>query len=225
MKRISSFAFFILIISGCRYSRVTIPGNFDLNEQMSLPAEEKLKLSYNLINQNIFVPKCTSCHGSSGGVSLETYSDVLSALPKIKESVFITQTMPKKNFLTDEEKRLLWNWIEMGGPLEAQKPGSEPPPPEPIQATYESINKNVFIPKCVTCHSAGNSAWQVLLSRQELLDSPLELVLPGNPDESGLMIAIERTDHKRMPPEKDGYSALQDAEKAAIRAWIDAGAQ
>lgn len=225
MKRLSSFALLILIVSGCRYSRVTIPENFDLNEQMSLPAEEKLKLSYNLISQNILVPKCTSCHGSSGGVSLETYSEVLSALPKIKESVFITQTMPKKSFLTDDEKRQLWNWIEMGGPLQAQKPGEEPQLPEPIQATYESINKNVFVPKCVTCHSAGNSAWQVLLSRQELLDSLLELVLPGNPDESGLVIAIERTDHKRMPPEKDGYSGLKPDEIAAIRKWIEDGAE
>lgn len=225
MKRISSLAFLILIISGCRYSRVTIPGNFDLNEQMSLPAEEKLKLSYNLVKQNILVPKCASCHGTSGGVSLETYSDVLSALPKIKESVFISQTMPKKNFLTDEEKRQLWNWIEMGGPLQAQKPGEEPQLPEPIQATYESINRNVLIPKCVTCHSVGNSAYQVLLSRQELLDSPLELVLPGNPDESGLIIAIERTDYKRMPPEKDGYSALKADEIAVIRKWIEDGAE
>ena len=225
MKLVSSFVLLILIFSGCRYSRVTIPGNIDLNEQMSLPAEEKLKLSYNLINQNIFVPKCTSCHGSSGGVSLETYSDTIQALAKIKESVFITQTMPKKSFLTDEEKRQLWNWIEMGGPLQAQKPGEEPQLPEPIQATYESINRNVFVPKCVTCHSPGNSAWQVLLSRQELLDSPLELVLPGNPDESGLVLAVERIDHKRMPPEKDGYSALKADEIAAIRKWIEDGAE
>lgn len=224
MKTISLFAFLVLIFSGCRYSRVTYPANFDLNGQMSLPAEEKLKLSYNLINQNVLVPKCTSCHGSSGGVSLEAYSDVLKALPKIKESVFIAQTMPKKDILTDEEKRLLWNWIEMGGPLEAQKPGEEPPLPEPIQGTYDSINKHVFVPKCVTCHSAGNSAWQVLLTRQELLDSPLELVLPGDPDESGLVIAIERVDHKRMPPEKDGYSALKADEIAAIRKWIEDGA-
>lgn len=225
MKRISSFVVFILLVTGCRYSRVTIPNNLDLNEQMSLPTEEKLKLSYNIINQNVFLLKCTSCHGNSGGVSLETYADVVKALPKIKESIFITQTMPKKNFLTDVEKRLLWNWIEMGGPLQAQNPGEEPPLPEPVQPNYESINKNVFVPKCVACHSEGHSAYQVLLSRQELLNSPLELVLPGNPDESGLIIAIERIDHKRMPPEKDGYSALTSAEIVAIRKWIEDGAQ
>lgn len=223
--KLGFFAILFLLFSGCRYSRVTIPNNLDLNEQMSLPAEEKLKLSFNLLNQSVFLPKCVNCHGTSGGVSLESYADIVKNLPDIKNSVFIMQTMPKKEFLSDDEKRLLWNWIQMGAPFQAQKPGSEPPPPEPIQATYESINKNVFIPKCVTCHSAGNSAWQVLLSRQELLDSPLELVLPGNPEESGLMIAIERTDHKRMPPEKDGYSALKSEEIEAIRKWIADGAE
>lgn len=216
---------FFLLFSGCRYSRVTIPNNLDLNEQMNLPAEEKLKLSFNLLNQSVFLPKCVSCHGNSGGISLESYADVVKNLSEIKRSVFIAQTMPKKDFLSDEEKRLLWNWIEMGAPLQAQNPVSEPPPPEPIEASYDSINKNVFVPKCVTCHSVGNSAYQVLLSRQELLDSPLELVLPGNPDESGLMIAIERSDHKRMPPEKDGYSVLKNEEIEAIRKWIADGAE
>ena len=98
-------------------------------------------------------------------------------------------------------------------------------PLEPTQSTYESINKNVFTPKCVACHSVGNSAYQVLLSREALLNSPLELVLPGNPDESGLIIALERSDHKRMPPEKEGYSALKREDIEAIRIWIADGAQ
>lgn len=98
-------------------------------------------------------------------------------------------------------------------------------PSEPIQATYESINKNIFTSRCVACHSTGNSAYQVLLSREALLNSPLELVLPGNPDESGLIIAVERSDHKRMPPEKEGYSALTSVEIEALRKWIADGAE
>lgn len=222
--KLSLSVIFFLFFSGCHYSRVIIPDNLDLNEQMSLPAEEKVKLSFNLLNQSIFLPKCVSCHGTSGDINLESYADVVKNLSEVKRSVFITQTMPKKSFLSDEEKRLLWNWIEMGAPLQAQNPVSEPQLPEPIKATYESINKNVFFPKCVSCHSEGNSAYQVLLSHQELLNSPLELVLPGNPDESGLVIAVERSDHKRMPPEKDGYSALKADEAAAIRKWIEDGA-
>lgn len=224
MKKLSSFVIFILLLAGCRYSRVIGLNDNKLNEQMSLPKEEQLKLSYSLLNQKVFQPKCVSCHGNSGGVNLETYSDVVKVLPDIKRSVFITLTMPKQKILTDEEKRLLWNWIQLDGPMQAQNPATEPLLPEPVEATYESINKNILIPKCVTCHSEGNSGERILLTRSELLDSPLELVLPGNPDESGLVIAVERADRKRMPPEKDGYSALKDDEKSAIRSWIELGA-
>ena len=159
---------------------------------------------------------------SSGGVNLESYSEILKSLDLVKQSVFFTQSMPKNNFLTQDEKRLLWNWIDMDAPQQAQDPISEPPWPEPVQANYESINKNIFIPKCNSCHSTGNTGGRILLTKEDLLNSPMELVLPGNPDESGLVIAVERDDKKRMPPEKDGYAGLKDEEKIAIRKWIEA---
>ncbi len=222
VKKISSFAFLILLFSGCRYSRVVLSNSEDLNKQMNMSSEEKLKLSYNVLNQKVFFPKCVSCHGESGGVNLESYSEILKSLDLVKQSVFFTQSMPKNNFLTQEEKRLLWNWIDMDAPQQAQDPISEPPWPEPIQANYESINKNIFIPKCNSCHSTGNTGGRILLTKEDLLNSPMELVLPGNPDESGLVIAVERDDKKRMPPEKDGYAGLKDEEKIAIRKWIEA---
>ena len=221
VKKISSFAFLILLFSGCRYSRVVLLNSEDLNKQMSMSSEEKLKLSYNVLNQKVFLPKCVSCHGKSGGINLESYSEILNSLALIKQSVFLTQSMPKNDFLTLEQKKLLWNWIDMNAPLEAQNPISEPPWPEPVQANYESINKNIFIPKCNSCHSTGNSGGRILLTKEDLLNSPLELVLPGNPDESGLVIAVERDDKKRMPPEKEGYAVLKDEEKMAIRKWIE----
>ncbi len=70
-----------------------------------------------------------------------------------------------------------------------------------------------------------------LVTKEDLLNSPLELVIPGNVEESGLMIAITRVDQKRMPPIKDehgnptGYSALPDLEIEAIKKWILDGAQ
>ena len=222
VKKISSFAFLILLFSGCRYSRVVLLNSEDLNKQMSMSSEEKLKLSYNVLNQKVFLPKCVSCHGESGGVNLESYSEILKSLDLVKQSVFFTQSMPKNNFLTQDEKRLLWNWIDMDAPQQAQDPISEPPWPEPVQANYESINKNIFIPKCNSCHSTGNTGGRILLTKEDLLNSPMELVLPGNPDESGLVIAVERDDKKRMPPEKDGYAGLKDEEKIAIRKWIEA---
>jgi len=115
---------------------------------------------------------------------------------------------------------LLWTWIEMGAPEKA--PGEGPgTPPEPLEPTYASLYQNVFKPKCVTCHSPGNTGSRIPLTEEGLLNSPLELIIPGNPDESGLVVAVERNDDKRMPPAKEGYSKLKDEEKAAIRAWIE----
>ncbi|MBI3017242.1 MAG: hypothetical protein HYY62_04520 [Deltaproteobacteria bacterium] len=94
----------------------------------------------------------------------------------------------------------------------------------PLEATFASIQGNIFQSRCISCHSAGQSAWRVPLdTREEVLNSPRELVIPGNADESGLIIAITRSDNKRMPPAKAG-SALSQQEIEMIKQWINEGA-
>ncbi|HEY8272238.1 MAG TPA: c-type cytochrome domain-containing protein [Pseudobdellovibrionaceae bacterium] len=95
---------------------------------------------------------------------------------------------------------------------------------EPLVPSYESINKRIFIAACKDCHNSGGSGKRVLLDKVSLLNSPLELVIPGNPDESGLVLSLERNDDKRMPPSKEGYAPLKEEEKAVIRKWIENGA-
>lgn len=57
-----------------------------------------------------------------------------------------------------------------------------------------------------------------------------ELVLPKDPENSGLMFAIRTKDEEgnkvkpKMPPKKHGYSPLSDEEIEAIRKWIEDGA-
>ena len=134
--------------------------------------------------------------------------------------------MPKRGSLSDEELSYLWNWIKMGAPEQAQNGNVDPTPEsDPLVATFDSINKHVFKISCNECHEANGSANRVPLDRASLLNSPLELVIPGNPDESGLIVDIERIDEKRMPPAKDGYSALSSETKAIIRKWIQNGAK
>ncbi len=56
-------------------------------------------------------------------------------------------------------------------------------------------------------------------------ESAKEFVIPGDPDNSQLIISIERTDGKnQMPPPEQGYSPLSDEEKKVIREWITRGA-
>ena len=68
-----------------------------------------------------------------------------------------------------------------------------------LKPTFDSIYQYVFARRCISCHSLGKPAHQVLLDRTSLLTSALDLVKPGNPDESGLVLAIERNDDKRKP--------------------------
>ena len=211
-----------IFLTGCNYTKIKQP--LSNNQGFNLPQEKLSELSYNLISQRVLGPRCVTCHGSSGGVSLETYSDVTRELEKIKKSVFSDRTMPKRGSLSDEELSLLWNWIKIGAPELAQN-GNIGPKPEPLLATFDSINKHIFQASCVECHNPSGTGKRILLDKESLLNSPLELVLPFNADESGLVIAIERTDSKRMPPANDGYAELKEEEKLAVRKWIENGAK
>ncbi len=208
---------------GCNYTKLK-QSSADDNLKFSLPEEKLSSLSYSVVSQKIFSPKCVSCHGNSGNVSLESYSDITRNIALIKKAVFEEKTMPKRGSLTEEELSYLWNWIKLGAPEQAQN-GNVDPIPESILPTYDSINRNVFQTSCKDCHNPIGSGKRILFDKDALLNSPLELIIPNNPDESGLVVALERTDSKRMPPAKEGYSALKDDAKAAIRKWIENGAK
>ena len=209
-------------LQGCNYSGQNEVPLF-LRPSTPTPPETLTELSFAGITQKLFAPKCISCHGDSGNVNLESYGEVLKNLSLIKKSVFVDKSMPKKGSLTKEQLEYLWNWIEMGAP---EQPQDGPPPgTEPFIATFDSIDKNVFQVSCKDCHNPDGTGKRVPLDKEALLNSPLELIIPGNSDESGLIVAIERTDSKRMPPEKSGYSALSDETKAIIRKWIENGAK
>ncbi len=212
------------LISACNYTRLKEAGNATNQTLGTIDQNEKLTMmNYEFMKTRIIGPKCATCHGNSGNVNLETYENVMSHLGAIQKAVFVEQTMPKRGSLTTDEKRLLSNWIALGAPRE-----SEAPPPvdsDPLVPTYESINKHIFQAACINCHNPAGTGKRILFDKDSLLNSPLELIIPSNSDESGLVVAIERVDDKRMPPAKEGYSKLKDEEKAAIRKWIDNGAK
>lgn len=109
-------------------------------------------------------------------------------------------------------------------PITDQRDSSEKIAAKPLVATFESINENIFQKKCQSCHNPAGEGRRVLLDYVSLMTSPLELVIPGNADESGLILALEREDEKRMPPAEDGYAPLPVGDIFIIRQWIDNGA-
>lgn len=93
----------------------------------------------------------------------------------------------------------------------------------PLKPTWAAVYDNIIIEKCLDCHSGkGKGAKYPLTSWEEIANSPLELIIPGNPEESGLYIAVTRKDEKRMPSEG---APLSVEELKAIYDWIKNGAK
>jgi uncharacterized membrane protein len=191
----------------------------DLNTLMRHP-------SYNGIRQAVLTPKCIACHNSnnaSGGLAFDSYQLVLQNIQQIEQAALIDKIMPPSAPLSDQEQAALRAWISAGLPEQTTEPT---PPPPVLEATFTSIRKNIFEMKCISCHSTGGSAEKVSLVRYEdIMNSPREIIVPQDPTSSGLVIAIERQDEKRMPPPKSGLSALSATEILTIRQWISDGAK
>lgn len=93
----------------------------------------------------------------------------------------------------------------------------------PLKPTWAAVFDNIIIEKCLECHSPGGKGAKFpLTSLQEIIESPLELVIAGNPEDSGLYIAVTREDEKRMP---SNAPPLSREELRAIYDWIKNGAR
>lgn len=102
-----------------------------------------------------------------------------------------------------------------------------------LQPTFKSIEQNILKVKCQVCHSnTGSVHWIPLVTYSDLLDSPLDIIIPNKPDESGIILMTTSADPKKqMPPQKDklgnptNIALLTQSEVDAISLWINAGAK
>lgn len=75
------------------------------------------KTTYADINTKFFAKYCTQCHGTKGGVNLQTYAKVKQYLAAIKAETITTSNMPQGALQPSAaELKLLSDWIEAGGP-------------------------------------------------------------------------------------------------------------
>ena len=95
-------------------------------------------------------------------------------------------------------------------------------PPSSVHLAIDT--RAIFAAKCVQCHGSNLSRpkgkFGYVLNLRQLADNP-DLVVPFNPGKSKLWQQIEDDE---MPPEDARAGPLNDAEKAVIRWWIEAGA-
>ncbi len=212
----------ILALAGCE-ARHIVP---EIDPALNPPAKVVQSVSFNQVYLNVFEPKCVGCHSRVGGVDLENRDVARSFLKNIERVAVRGASMPMKPFtaLSVEQRTLLSAWIRAGGP-DLPKDGGASPEIPPLSATFESIRDRIFVPRCLVCHHPGGEAPRVpLATREDLLNSPLDLVVPGSPEESGLYIVVQPGARKLMPPKKSHITPLNEREIASIREWIAAGA-
>lgn len=224
--------FLLILLGSCNYKIEKEKAGAEL-----LPISQELKdsVSYRMVRNEVFGPKCITCHGQAGGVSLESYASASKNLAGIKNSVFNKGSMPKAPIskLNPKQKQVLLAWIEAGGPekpIGGGDPGPDPDPnPDPgpieIKPTYASIRKYILDKKCVGCHTPGETAGRFpLVTREDLMNPDFEYVIPENPDDSGIMIVLQPNARKPMPPKDSGITPLTEEEINAIKVWIQEGA-
>ncbi len=210
-------------LAACSYR---VEKNNDLNGEIRPSAELISRVSFNDVYTRVLQPKCISCHGISGGVNLETYANARTFLSSIHRSTVIERRMPMAPVpaLNREELELVAAWVEAGGPeFPLNGAPTEPLPPTPVlEPTFASIKELIVDRKCLQCHSPGGKAERVPLTKlDDFLDSPLEIVLPGNADESGLVLVLLEDARKRMPPPETGMAPVSPQEIEVIKEWIN----
>ncbi|MBY0415839.1 MAG: hypothetical protein K2Q18_16830, partial [Bdellovibrionales bacterium] len=162
---------------------------------------------------------------------LEDFSNARSHLDQIKEAALINKSMPKSGseMLTSEEYMILAAWVKAGGP-ETPINGGNTPPPLPVEVLkpeFASIKKLIIDRKCLSCHKPDGKAPRVLLNTpDDMINSPLEIVIPGNAEESDLILTLEReTAVKPMPPMDSGITPVSKEDIEVVKEWIQKGAK
>jgi hypothetical protein len=67
------------------------------------------------VSSQVLQRRCVACHGSSGGVNLQTYSNVFKNKSRVRAEV-VQGSMPPGSPLSSSQRKLLVNWIDAGAP-------------------------------------------------------------------------------------------------------------
>jgi mono/diheme cytochrome c family protein len=107
-------------------------------------------------------------------------------------------------------------------PLQGEATPPPAPAEDPLKPTYTNIRKEIFEPKCASCHFAGGDAQFLRLDSLTAIRMYPNFVLK-DPTDSVLIKSVTRKDVGRMPPPRSG-PRLSKEEIEMLKAWIVAGA-
>lgn len=77
--------------------------------------------NYAIVFTQVIQPSCLKCHSTDdkpskkGHINLETYADLMTVKDDVRRTV-ADGSMPRRSKLTDEQKKLILDWIDAGAP-------------------------------------------------------------------------------------------------------------
>lgn len=220
----------LALATSCNYKIVKDP----LNGEISVPGEMLETVSFEQVKEEVFSPKCIACHGNAGGVNLESHVSAHKHMNAIRKATLEAKTMPKAPLspLNDHQYEVVTAWIDAGGPdrshRDSQGGAHEPTTgsgngQENEKLNFETIKKEIIVKQCLSCHTPGEEGGKVpFVSRDQLLSSPLKLVVPGKPEESLFYTITAPGAMNMMPPYP--VNPLGMKQRKLIRQWINEGA-
>ncbi len=239
MLRTSFLSLLLLLTSAC--NETLVKGGNERGPIISVSS-----ISYADVEKEVFAPNCIRCHGTAGGVNLETYDNVKANAAR-SQAAILAGRMPPGGALSSRAKQLLALWISKGMPL-APVPvdtidgggGDNTPDPvlPPLAPTYASLKVHVFSARCTACHSSSNTRLQPLTTREEIINPRAGLVNFEQPERSYLLEVIRnRTfpqpnngeeedddDNVQMPPARSNIEPVPAEHIQVLEEWIRRGA-
>jgi uncharacterized membrane protein len=218
-----------LLATACSYHRDKDPSSLNDNTSAadgSLPLPTPTEnLSFELIKQKIFIPKCLKCHNADESkvrLDVLSYQSITERLKDIEQTVIHEKSMPKKGHLSVLELNLLTAWIQAGAPEFEGSSGASPEPhpaPDqepPVQAQdmpndyhWARVEKLVFERSCLKCHAGTNTESKPNLLTIKNVRKNIDRIL----DQVFIL--------EEMPPKKD--LKLTKEQLDALLKWVRYG--
>ena len=127
------------------------------------------------------------------------------------------QRLPR---VSEQELRILNNWIAGGAPAFPVADKQNPTPPVVPHSSIAAEARDIFQQHCYACHRYDVARGGIKILNHRLLLTVRKVVVPGLPDESELyhIINVDDDDESLMPP--TGQSRLSEAEVKIVKRWI-----
>ncbi|MGE4131576.1 MAG: hypothetical protein AB7F86_08040 [Bdellovibrionales bacterium] len=216
LQKLFAFVGFSFLVA-CGSSHQVIPGSEGNLETSGA-------LDFESVKAAVLQPAgCIDCHSQYA-----QYSGVKREIDRMVASVKAGR-MPKSGPLAPALQKILADWAAAGAPEKADPSSPSEPVDIPLMPTFQSVNANILLPKCVVCHNPnGKAKFLDLSSRQVIFDQRDreflgEKLLSFEKPETSYLMTVIQDQAEPMPPVWSNIPLLTPNEISTMIQWIRLG--